>query len=209
MTRMVSMAGACWWYAACPSGPGYAAITGAGWCGPMSPGTRVTQSPRHPRTGTRRRSATVRRAWRAVSLGVPAWFGRSTLQWWALAGGQLVAAPSAEELASLLGRLLDHPPPWPPAARDTACEDTKTARAAGREQRPGILARSSRPAAPRCPGMGGTGPAWPGRAARARSPGDAGQAPVPGEQRCPAALACRLLPVADADSRWQEGAGDE
>jgi anti-sigma regulatory factor (Ser/Thr protein kinase) len=72
--------------------------------------------------------------------GVTAWFGRSTLQWWALARGELLTAPSAEELASLLGRVLDHPPPWRPAARDTACEDAKTARAAGREQRPGILA---------------------------------------------------------------------
>src|ERR1039457_164547 len=72
--------------------------------------------------------------------GVPAWFGRSTLQWWALAGGELVAASSAQELASLLGGVLNHPPPWRPAARDTACEDAKTARAAGRDQRPGILA---------------------------------------------------------------------
>ena len=72
--------------------------------------------------------------------GVPAWFGRSTLQWWALAGGELVAASSAQELASLLGGVLNHPPPWRPAVRDTACEDTKTARAAGRDQRPGILA---------------------------------------------------------------------
>jgi anti-sigma regulatory factor (Ser/Thr protein kinase) len=46
--------------------------------------------------------------------GVPAWFGRSTLQWWALAGGELVAAPSAQELASLLGRVLDPRPRFPP-----------------------------------------------------------------------------------------------
>lgn len=38
--------------------------------------------------------------------GVPAWFGRSTQQWWALARGELLSAPSAEELASLLGRVL-------------------------------------------------------------------------------------------------------
>jgi len=38
---------------------------------------------------------------------VPAWFGRSTLQWWALAGGVLVTAPSAHELAGLLGHALD------------------------------------------------------------------------------------------------------
>jgi hypothetical protein len=73
--------------------------------------------------------------------GVPAWFGRSTLQWWALAGGELVTAPSVQELASLLARAPDRPPPWPPAARDPAGEDAETARAAGQEQRPGIPAR--------------------------------------------------------------------
>ncbi len=47
--------------------------------------------------------------------GVPTWFGRSTLQWWAMpgrAGGGLLTAPSARELASLLDRLL-RPPPRP------------------------------------------------------------------------------------------------
>jgi anti-sigma regulatory factor (Ser/Thr protein kinase) len=40
--------------------------------------------------------------------GVPAWFGRSTLRWWAVAGSEgLVSAPSAAELAGLLYRLLD------------------------------------------------------------------------------------------------------
>ena len=38
--------------------------------------------------------------------GIPAWFGRATLQWWALpAPGRLVSAPSAQELAALLYRL--------------------------------------------------------------------------------------------------------
>jgi hypothetical protein len=38
--------------------------------------------------------------------GVPAWFGRATLRWWALPGsGDLVSAPSASELAALLYRL--------------------------------------------------------------------------------------------------------
>jgi serine/threonine-protein kinase RsbW len=42
--------------------------------------------------------------------GVPAWFGRSTLRWWAVAGTQgLVSAPTASELAGLLIRLLDTP----------------------------------------------------------------------------------------------------
>lgn len=46
---------------------------------------------------------------------VPAWFGRSTLAWWALAGpDQLVTAPSAPELASLLYRLRSRRAPRPP-----------------------------------------------------------------------------------------------
>ena len=44
--------------------------------------------------------------------GVSAWFGRSTLQWWALAGrDELVTAPSAQELADLLGRTRHASPP--------------------------------------------------------------------------------------------------
>lgn len=40
--------------------------------------------------------------------GVPAWFGRSTLAWWAVAGrAGLVSAPTALDLAGLLYRLLD------------------------------------------------------------------------------------------------------
>jgi len=42
--------------------------------------------------------------------GVATWFGRSTLAWWALAGSsELVTAPSASALASLLDRLLGAP----------------------------------------------------------------------------------------------------
>jgi Histidine kinase-like ATPase domain len=45
--------------------------------------------------------------------GVPAWFGRSTLAWWALTrSGGLVTAPTARELAGLLYRLLDAPSSW-------------------------------------------------------------------------------------------------
>ena len=41
--------------------------------------------------------------------GVPAWFGRATRAWWALAGpSELVTAPTAPELATLLRRRL-HP----------------------------------------------------------------------------------------------------
>lgn len=56
--------------------------------------------------------------------GVPAWFGRATLQWWALPSrGGLVTAPTAGELAGLLYRLhhgLSSPAP-DPAGGQTAC----------------------------------------------------------------------------------------
>jgi hypothetical protein len=39
--------------------------------------------------------------------GVPVWFGRATREWWALVGPtELVTAPTAQELAVLLGQLL-------------------------------------------------------------------------------------------------------
>src|SRR5712691_6442752 len=79
--------------------------------------------------------------------GVPAWFGRSTLHWWALAGGKLLAAPSAQELASLLDRVpgvLDYvpglPPARPPSAVGAASANARTTRASGREQRPSVPA---------------------------------------------------------------------
>jgi hypothetical protein len=68
---------------------------------------------------------------------VPAWFGRCTLQWWALAGGELVTAPSAQELAGLLGRVLASTPPRARAAGGMTPADARTAPAVGREQRPG------------------------------------------------------------------------
>ena len=77
--------------------------------------------------------------------GVPAWFGRSTLQWWALAGGELVTAPSAQELADLLGAALDPPTRWPLPGRDLSYADAGAGRVAGREQRPGASALRLRP----------------------------------------------------------------
>ncbi|SRR5579859_412510 len=48
--------------------------------------------------------------------GVPSWFGRSTLDWWALAGpAGLVSAPTAPELANRLQQLLATPVPPEPA----------------------------------------------------------------------------------------------
>jgi Histidine kinase-like ATPase domain len=38
--------------------------------------------------------------------GVAIWFGRRTLQWWALPGNRLLTAPSARELADLLDHVL-------------------------------------------------------------------------------------------------------
>jgi hypothetical protein len=72
------------------------------WNGLNAPARAPSQDPyeaaiRDGQTALARRSADV-----------PAWFGRSTLARWALAGpDELVTAPSARELADLLYRLLD------------------------------------------------------------------------------------------------------
>jgi hypothetical protein len=48
--------------------------------------------------------------------GVPSWFGRSTLDWWAVAGSAgLVSAPTARDLANRLHQLLPAPAPPEPA----------------------------------------------------------------------------------------------
>ena len=72
-------------------------------------------APAVPAAASDRYEAAIRDGEAALArcfAGVPAWFGRSTLQWWALPeSGGLVSAPSARELATLLYRLLDteHP----------------------------------------------------------------------------------------------------
>lgn len=58
--------------------------------------------------------------------GVPAWFGQCTLQWWALAGGELVAASSARELVGLLSRILDSAPQRPATDKGKALEAART-----------------------------------------------------------------------------------
>jgi Histidine kinase-like ATPase domain len=73
---------------------------------------------------------------------IPTWFGRSTLEWWGLARGGLVSAPSALELARLLGRLAGSPPRELPAGGTTGRGDRGTARA-GRQQR--LASLSDRP----------------------------------------------------------------
>jgi anti-sigma regulatory factor (Ser/Thr protein kinase) len=66
--------------------------------------------------------------------GVPCWFGRSTLRWWALvelpSGGELVTARSAAELASMLDGIL--------AARTAA---QRLPGSSGRPAQPGRAAR--------------------------------------------------------------------
>jgi len=85
--------------------------------------------------------------------GVPTWFGRSTLAWWALAGpDDLVTAPSARELAGLLYRMLDAPPLPRAGAAEQAHQD-----AAARPNQP-VGAPGLRPARAVRPGLGsGTG----------------------------------------------------
>jgi anti-sigma regulatory factor (Ser/Thr protein kinase) len=89
--------------------------------------------------------------------GVPAWFGRSTLAWWAVAGpAGLVSAPTAHELAGLLHRLLETRSsarsPAAGQARDTSGEQLahhlhRQRGAAGRDpargQRPGTARTGS------------------------------------------------------------------
>jgi len=102
--------------------------------------------------------------------GVTAWFGRSTLQWWALARGELLSAPSAEELAGLLDRVLAFPPSHR-AARYADRADTGQARPPAGSGSPPFPRRDPRPAAPRRPGEGGSGAGGAGMAAQARRPG--------------------------------------
>ncbi len=68
--------------------------------------------------------------------GVPVWFGRCTLQWWALPGraaaGRLLSAPSARELADLLDRVLRSSP----AQFRTAAGEPRAARACKRVSMP-------------------------------------------------------------------------
>jgi hypothetical protein len=89
--------------------------------------------------------------------GVPAWFGRSTLAWWAVAGPQgLVSAPTARELAGLLYRLLDTPGPGQSPAAGQAHHSSADERPASHPRRQ--PAAGSRDAARRRrPGTASTG----------------------------------------------------
>jgi serine/threonine-protein kinase RsbW len=112
--------------------------------------------------------------------GVPVWFGWSTLLWWALAGGELVAAASAEELASLLRRIVGPASSWPPGTADMASADAQVTGISGRDQRPGIPMPWSKRGCGHLP-RGGCdeleSAAWD--SGRGRWPGErAGQSPV-------------------------------
>ena len=87
--------------------------------------------------------------------GVPAWFGRSTLAWWALAGPEeLVTAPSARELAGLLYRLEDAPSPPRAGPAGHAHQD-----AAARPRQPaGVPWRRPAPGTHPGPGPGARNP---------------------------------------------------
>jgi hypothetical protein len=69
--------------------------------------------------------------------GVSAWFGRSTLQWWALVGDELVTAGSPGELAGLIARAMDRTPSRPSPGRDVVSGHVVAAR--GRTGAPVLL----------------------------------------------------------------------
>jgi len=98
--------------------------------------------------------------------GVPAWFGRSTLAWWAVAGpAGLVSAPTAQELAGLLYRLLDSSEPAEPPAAGQADYSSASERLAHPGRQPGTRNAAQR----RRPGTANTGPDSSGRGHSARS----------------------------------------
>jgi Histidine kinase-like ATPase domain len=102
--------------------------------------------------------------------GVPAWFGRSTLAWWAVAGpAGLVSAPTAGELAWLLCRLLDAADPAQDPAARQACDSSAGEQRASQPHRK--LGTGDRDAASwKRPGTASTslGGRWHRRPARTR-----------------------------------------
>ncbi len=78
--------------------------------------------------------------------GVPAWFGRSTLRWWAVPdSGGLVSAPSARELAALLYRLSAEHPDQSADAGQYYEHAVGEQRGARRGQQPGLLPHQAEP----------------------------------------------------------------
>lgn len=72
--------------------------------------------------------------------GTTAWFGRSTLQWWALSSRRgLVSAPTAQELATRLGHMADSPGPAPARGASGAAVRSPGWRDAHQGRQPGTL----------------------------------------------------------------------
>jgi hypothetical protein len=91
--------------------------------------------------------------------GVPAWFGRSTLAWWAVAGQEgLVSAPSVWELVGLLNRLLGTPTPLETGKAHHAASEQH----AQRGRHPGAACQDADPVSQRRPGTAGPGAGRPG-----------------------------------------------
>lgn len=107
--------------------------------------------------------------------GIQAWFGRSTLQWWALAGRSgLVTAATVPELATKLARLPDMPSATPPTETGRRAVMGPAPRDVHREQRPGAAMRRAAPGSRNHPAEGGDSTRPEDRsipcAARTRSP---------------------------------------
>jgi hypothetical protein len=89
--------------------------------------------PAAPEAGSDPHEAAIRDGEAALArrfAGVPAWFGRSTLAWWALAEPDgLVTAASAQELAGLLYRLAEtaHPLESPAAGQPRQASEQRQA----------------------------------------------------------------------------------
>jgi hypothetical protein len=115
--------------------------------------------------------------------GVPAWFGRATREWWALAGpAGLVTAPTAQELASKLYRLLEIAPSVRVSAAGHPYASAASVQARHQPRGPDAVGPYSAPRKPpgpapglarpgdtddpedHCPGRG-SGPTWSGFAA--------------------------------------------
>ena len=100
-------AAGCAWSPRWPPGPAWSAITGAGWSGPTCGGR--TTIPRLSQAGLDGYTEALRDIQTVLAARYPEvniWFGRATMQWWAMAPepgpGWLLTAESPLDLAQLL-----------------------------------------------------------------------------------------------------------
>jgi anti-sigma regulatory factor (Ser/Thr protein kinase) len=103
--------------------------------------------------------------------GVTAWFGRSTLQWWALARGEVLTARSAEEMASLLDHVLTFASPSDRAVRYPDGAGAGQARPPTGSNPPHFPRHDPGPATPGRPESGAPGRPAAGMAAQSHRPG--------------------------------------